>query len=195
MFMAPPFLAYYGDFDESIQQIRGFMTCLWDKDKHMMSHMWDDEQQAFRRKACWGGGNGWSAAGMAVVIDLLPDSKRSERGELITRTRELLDGCLVYLRDDGLFHDVIDDPATFIETNLSQMLAYTIYKGVDSGWLERFYLPYADRMRNAAHTKMDAMGLIQGACGSPRFDRPGTSTEAQAFFIMMEAVYAKLHQT
>jgi hypothetical protein len=42
-------------------------------------------------------------------------------------------------------------------------------------------------MRAAARLKMDADGTVQGACGAPSFDRPGPSTEAQAFCIMMEA--------
>jgi hypothetical protein len=41
---------------------------------------------------------------------------------------------------------------------------------------------------------MDADGYVQGARGAPNFDRPGTSTEAQAFCIMMEAAGSKLSQ-
>jgi hypothetical protein len=43
-------------------------------------------------------------------------------------------------------------------------------------------------MREAAHRKIDKSGIVQDACSSPNFDRAGTSTEAQAFFLMMEAV-------
>jgi hypothetical protein len=34
---------------------------------------------------------------------------------------------------------------------------------------------------------MDAFGYVQGVCGAPNFDRSGTSTEGQAFCILMEA--------
>lgn len=50
----------------------------------------------------------------------------------------------------------------------------------------------ADRMRKAAHGKVDEFGLVQGVCGSPTFDRPGTATEGQAFFLLMEAAYSTL---
>ena len=96
------------------------------------------------------------------------------------------------MRPDGLFHDVVDDTNTFVETNLSQMLAYSIYKGVKSGWLKDSYLKSADKMRAGAHSKVDEYGVVQGACGSPLFDRSGTSTEAQAFLLMMEAAYSRL---
>jgi hypothetical protein len=46
-------------------------------------------------------------------------------------------------------------------------------------------------MRAAAREKMDAYGYVQGVCGAPDFDRPGTSTEGQSFCILMEAAGSK----
>jgi rhamnogalacturonyl hydrolase YesR len=98
-----------------------------------------------------------------------------------------VDGCLAYQRADGLFHNVIDQSGTFVETNLAQALAFAIYRGISDGWLSRDYLAHADRMRGAAREKMDAFGYVQGVCGAPHFDRPGTAAEGQAFCMMMEA--------
>ena len=67
------------------------------------------------------------------------------------------------------------------------MLVFAIFEGILGGWLPESYLARADRMRDAARAKMDAFGYVQGVCGAPGFDRPGTSTEGQAFCIMMEA--------
>ena len=47
-------------------------------------------------------------------------------------------------------------------------------------------------MRLAVYSKVDELGLVQGVCGSPEFDHPGTATEGQAFFIMMEVAYNEL---
>ena len=105
----------------------------------------------------------------------------SEKRRLAAYAKEALDGCLARQREDGLFHDIVDDPATFVETNLAQMLAYTIYRGVAGGWLEPAYGKHADRMRESAHGKVDEDGLVQGVCGSPHFDHAGTATEGQAF--------------
>ena len=82
---------------------------------------------------------------------------------------------------------MLDQPQSFVETNLAQMLSYTVYRGVAAGWLDRVYLAPAERMRQAAHSKVDRYGMVQGVCGSPAFDRPGTAAEGQAFFLMMEA--------
>ena len=189
MYMAPPFLAVAGHPSEAVKQIEGFRDLLWQPDKELFSHIWDDGEQSFAREACWGVGNGWATAGMTRVIRALPATMADEKQRLINYVKAAVDGCLAHQREDGLFHNVVDDPATFVETNLSQMLAYTIYRGVKGEWLGARYLEAADRMRQAVHNKVDAYGLVQEVCGAPVFDHPGTATEGQAFFLLMEAAY------
>jgi rhamnogalacturonyl hydrolase YesR len=189
---APPFLAAMGFYDEALAQIEGFRQRLWNPEKKLLAHIWDDGKRQLKDGNFWGGGNGWAAAGLARVLRSLPSERSQERAHLAGFAREIIDGCLEHQRPDGLFHNVVDQPATFVETNLAQMLAYAIYEGIAAGWLPANYKPHADRMRAAARLKMDADGTVQGACGAPNFDRPGSSTEAQAFCILMEAAASKL---
>jgi rhamnogalacturonyl hydrolase YesR len=191
-YMLPPFLAAAGKFNEAVKQIDGAFNCLWNPDKKLLSHMWDCEKKEFVRKDCWGVGNGWSAAGLTRVITVLPDSMKSEKEKLISYVKNIIDGCLAHIREDGLFYNIVDDPKTFVETNLAQMLAYSIYKGIHGGWIDPGYKGKGDKMRQAVHSKVDDLGLVQGVCGSPEFDHPGTATEGQAFFILMEVSYNEL---
>lgn len=154
--------------------------------------MWDSQKQVFVRKDCWGVGNGWSAAGITRVIGLLPENMKAEKRRLVGYLTDIIDGCLAHIRTDGLFHNIVDNRDSFVETNLVQMLAYSIYRGVKGGWLDRKYLEKADKMRAAAHSKIDKLGLVQGVCGSPDFDHPGTATEGQVFHILMEVAYKNL---
>jgi len=192
MYMLPPFLAAAGLHREAVRQIEGARGMLWDERKKLLSHMWDCEKNVFVRKDCWGVGNGWSAAGITRVILSVPDSMKMDRERLAGYVLGILDGCLAHQRPDGLFHNIVDDPTTFVETNLAQMLAYTIYRGVKAGWIETSYLQRADAMREAALRKVDALGLVQGVCGSPEFDHPGTATEGQAFHLLMETAHRAL---
>ena len=100
-------------------------------------------------------GNGWAAAGLARLVKALPETIAA-RLRLAGYAREVIDGCLAHQRGDGLFHNVVDQPSSFVETNLAQMLAYSIYRGLGAGWLEDSYRSAADRMRSAAHAKVDA---------------------------------------
>jgi len=193
-YMAPPFLAVAGQPEEAVKQVLGFRKTLLDPHKKMYYHMWDEDLQTYTRKLFWGVGNGWAAAGMARVIRALPEGMQAEKEMLAGFVREVLDGCLACQRADGLFHDILDDPTTFVETNAAQMFAYAIYRGVQAGWLERGYLARADQMRAAAQAKVDRFGLVQGVCGAPHFNRSGTATEGQAFFLLMEAAQRNLQR-
>ena len=184
---APPFLAAMGYLDEALVQIEGYRRRLWNPDKKLLAHIWDDGKQKFKDPNFWGGGNGWAAAGLTRVIHMLPADRRKDREMLADFGRQIIDGCLTHQRTDGLFHNVVDQPETFVETNLAQMLAFAIYEGVQDGWLPPNYRAHADRMRLAARKKMDDHGYVQGVCGAPDFDRPGNSTEGQSFCILMEA--------
>jgi unsaturated rhamnogalacturonyl hydrolase len=187
MYMAPPFLAVAGRPVEAMRQIEGFRRLLWNEEKKLFSHIWDDAKHDFGRKAFWGVGNGWAAAGMTRVLKALPDSMAAERAKLASYIKDTVDGCLAWLRPDGFFHDVVDDPASFVETNLAQIMSYTIYRGCRDGRFDASYKATADRMREAARSKVDRLGLVRDVCGSPTFEAPGTATEGQAFFILMEA--------
>jgi len=187
MYMAPPLLAVAGRPEEALKQVEGFRKLLWNKENRLFSHIWDDASNDFGRKDFWGVGNGWAAAGMTRVLRALPDRMATEKKRLEAYIRDVVDGCLAHQRPDGLSHNVLDDPKTFVEVNLAQMLAYTIFRGVKGGWLGAGYRPRADNMREAARAKVDTLGLVQDVCGSPTFEAPGTATEGQAFFLLMEA--------
>lgn len=191
-YMLPPFLARAGHFDEALKQLDGYWKALWDEEKQLLSHRWNDARKCFVRKAAWGVGNGWAAAGMARVLAMLPDSCSVQKERLIRRIRTLLSAVAKHQRSDGMFHDVLDAPASFPEVNCGQMFAYTIYRGIREGWLEREYMNMAERSREAAVRSVDSYGLVRNVCGMPDFDRPGVAPEAQAFFILMEAARAKL---
>ncbi|UCE08881.1 MAG: glycoside hydrolase family 88 protein [bacterium] len=194
IYMVPPFLAVAGHPGEAVKQIIGYRKILLNPEKKLYYHIWDEDRQEFARKLFWGVGNGCAAAGMTRVIRALPDSMKQEKALIVGFVKELIDGRLKYQRDDGLFHDILDDSSTFIETNTAQMLAYSIFRGVKGGWLDNSYLKYATRMREATHKKVDQFGLVQGVCGAPNFDRSGTATEGQAFFLLMEAIYNDMIQ-
>ncbi|MBN1934023.1 MAG: glycoside hydrolase family 88 protein [Anaerolineae bacterium] len=194
MYMAPPFLAAIGEAREAVKQIDDFHTLLWNPAKQLYSHIWAEDNPSSGRAACWGVGNGWTAAGIARVIRALPPEMTDEKARLVGYVHQVVDGCLAHQCNDGLFHDVLDDPSTFVEVNLAQMLAYSIYRGVAGGWMAASYLEAADKMRAAAHTHVDAFGIVHDVCGAPTFDHPGVAPEGQAFFMLMVAAYRDLHK-
>lgn len=193
LYMAPPYLCAAGYPEEAVKQIEGHRKVLWNREMKLFSHRFHDEKKIFPNEKFWGVGNGWAMACYARVIDTLPGNMQTERNNLIRYAIDNIEGCLPFLRSDGLFHDIINDSTSFVETNLGQMVAYTIYRGIKSGWLADNFIEKAEKMRTAAHAKVDEHGYVQGVCGAPTFNSPGRATEGQAFFILMEAARKNLN--
>lgn len=193
IYMLPPFLAAAGRFQEALAQIDGYWKALYLPEKKLLAHRWDDDAGEFIRADAWGTGNGWAMAGLCRVIDLLkPGEFEAERERLIRMNRELISSVAGYIREDGLAHDVLDDPKSFEEAALPMLFAYSVYRGMHSGWLGDDYKTLAERCRKAATAKVDELGFIHDVAGAPHFDKPGISPEAQAFFIMMESARKKI---
>lgn len=190
-FMEIPFLAMMGDYDDAMHQLQGLRDLLWDAEVKLYKHAYSWDSNTIADPTYWGGGNGWMAASMVQLYQILPDERKSDREKVKKYTIELLDGCIAKMLPEGLFYDKITEP-NFVETNLGCMLSYSIYKGIGDGWLDRKYKIQADKMRVAAISKIDKYGMIQGASSSPGFNKPGVSTECQSFFLMMEGAFQKM---
>jgi rhamnogalacturonyl hydrolase YesR len=186
-YMLPPFLAAAGEYSEALKQIEGYRKYLYHPQYQLYSHVWDGPNNKFEREDFWGVGNGWTAAGLTRVIKHLPDNREEDKKRLIGYVKEVIDGCLKYLREDGLFHNVVNRPETFVEVNLSQMISYTIFRGVAAGYIDSDYLQQAEKMRRAANDMVDNFGYVQNVCGVPAFDRAYVAPEGQAFYLLMEA--------
>ena len=187
MYMVPPFYAAMGCMQEAVRQVDARFRLLWNEEKQVMNHQWDDQRACLWRDKRWGAASGWTLATLPKVMHALPEGMQAERQRLGGYLTRLTDGMLRYQRPDGLFHDLLDEPDSFVETNAAQMAAYGIYRAVCWGYLPADYLPAADAMRAAAQAKVDALGLVRDVAAAPAFNRAGVSPEGQAFYILMEA--------
>ena len=131
-------------------------------------------------------GNGWALVGLMRMARILLDAGDARAAAIAGDFAALADAMLPFQGADGLFHDVLDDAGTFLESEVTEMFAYGIYRMVAMGLLDGRYLGYADRARRAVTQRVGDDGVLRGCSGSPTFDREGTSVEGQAHFIMME---------
>jgi len=130
--------AYTGHYDEAIQQIDGHRKRLWTRRKNC-SRISGTKRTSSSKKEFLG----CVTAGPRGADPRDPRAAGGPHGGQRTAgafLRELLDGCIAYQRADGLFHDMVDDPTTHVETNLANMLAFSIYESVRGGWLPAEYL-------------------------------------------------------
>lgn len=190
VYMVMPFLALNGRADLAVAQFDGHRRRLHDERSGLYAAIWSDDTATLVRPQHWGTGNGWVVAAIARSLRLVPAWPAGARLRLAEHAHAVLDACLAHRRPDGLFHDTLDDPATFRETNVAQMLAYAALTGAADGWLPASYGELGRDLLESAARQVDAAGHVTGACGSPTFDHAGVSAEAQAFHLLAVAALA-----
>ncbi|MEX2371068.1 MAG: glycoside hydrolase family 88 protein [Bacteroidales bacterium] len=84
----------------------------------------------------WGRGNGWGAAAMAEVLLVLPES-HPHYAPMVEAYRKMMAALLQYQGNDGMWHQLIDNPESFAEPSCTGMFLFSMMTGIDLGILPR----------------------------------------------------------
>ena len=163
---APPFLAAMGHYDEAMLQIEGYRKLLFNHEKKLMAHIWDDGKHELSDPSFWGGGNGWTAAGLACVIRSLPADRHKDRAHLAEFAREVIDGCLAHQLAAASSITLSIGP-TRSSRPTSRRCWLSPFIGDDGRMAsgELLQIRRQDEIRSAGED--DGYGFVQGACGAP----------------------------
>ncbi len=82
---------------------------------------------------CWGRGNAFAAVGMAEALTHV--HQHPLRAALLTNCVAHLEAIATYQDDSGLWHQLLDDPATYLEHSATTMFGYAMARGIRLGWL------------------------------------------------------------
>lgn len=196
LYMVPPFLAVMGRVQEAAEQIEGYIRWLFDEETGLFFHIVDTSDGRFVRRKRWATGNGWALMGLARVIEAAgAQGAESVRTKLSAFLNRLLESMLRYRLPDGRFHDILDDPESFIDGTSAMMAAAAVFRGILHGYVSSSRLDAAETAWRTVSGKIDEIGLIHEVCGCPDFLSEGTSAEAQAAFIMADAWREKLKKS
>lgn len=188
LYMVPPFLAVMGRPDEAAEQIRGYIRHLFDEKTGLFYHIVDTESGKYVRKKHWATGNGWALMGLARVIEAAGEAGRTDlREELVPFMNRLLESMIALQAEDGRFHDLLDEPDSFLDGTSALMMAAAVFRGILHGYVRSSFREAAEAAYRTMAEKTDGMGLIYGVCGCPDFIAEGSSAEAQAAFVMAGA--------
>jgi len=111
----------------------------------------------------WARGNGWVAASLAEVLQSLPPS-HPKYARLMTGYQKMMAGLKGRQSPSGLWHQLLDDPASFEETSGTGMFTYAMIVGVKHGWLGAEYAETARRGWLALCEKIDAKSNLTEIC-------------------------------
>jgi len=82
----------------------------------------------------WGRGNGWMAAGMTELLNVLP-AENPDRPRILEGYRTMMSSLVKYQSPSGMWNQLIDDPDSWVETSCSGMFTFAMITGVKSGWI------------------------------------------------------------
>lgn len=112
----------------------------------------------------WGRGNGWMAAGSAELLRSLPEN-HPQRKRILAGYRKMMAGLLATQADDGMWRQLIDQPASWPESSGTAMFAFAMVTGVKNGWLdEKTYGPAARKAWLALVGLLDENANLREVC-------------------------------
>lgn len=145
LFAVCPYLVWLGettgrkDFtDAAIDQLMLHHQILFDPE----TKLYRQARKDGRLSAIWGRGVGWAVYAMAeMTYDLRNHERFNEVAEIY---RNVIDGCLAVQDENGLFHQVLNDPSSYVESSGSGLILYGFGRGVKNQIVprEKVYEPF-----------------------------------------------------
>ncbi len=150
-------------FDQAAEELLGYARALGDEAGGLFRH--GHEASCGRNGAYWARGNGWALMGLADTLAVLP-REHPASAELRQRLDALLNALSDRQHEDGLFHTILDDPHSYLETTLAAMIAASVPHAIDHGVIDARHAAMAEHARVAmlAHVGDDGvLALVSDA--------------------------------
>lgn len=176
LYMTVLFLAKMGQvlgkeeyIQESIDQFLVHIKYLTDRKTGLFYHGWTFLERNHFGEALWARGNSWYTAGLVDYLEVL----RKEEGVrkfLLTTLKEQVDALSSCQDESGLWHTLLDDGDSYLETSASCAFAYGILKAVRMGYLDPAYEAVGRRAVRGVMEKIRLDGTVEGVSyGTPVF--------------------------
>jgi len=148
---------------QGLDEILGYCRALQEESGECEGLFWHGyESHCGRNGQLWARGNGWALMGLVETLKQLPGEKSLERAELNARLQHLCQALQRLQSDSGLWHTVVTENETYLESTLAIMTAFALREGFDAGLLdERQYGEMERKARSAALQCVNDQGELE----------------------------------
>ncbi|MFV0557185.1 MAG: glycoside hydrolase family 105 protein [Enterococcus sp.] len=148
--------------EEARYQFMIHIKYLMDKKTGLWYHGWTFEGHHNYAEAFWARGNCWLTIAIPEIIEILELKKGDALRELLLSTLEAQVKALAkHQSASGLWHTLIDDPTSYVESSATAGFAYGILKAVHKNYLSKEYLEVAYRATEGLINQIDETGEVQ----------------------------------
>ncbi len=148
--------------EQAMEQALAHTQYLYDKQTGLFHHGWSFKRNDNFGQVFWLRGNSWYTLAMSYWLKGnadLPVHMETHLGNLLRAQGEAL---LPLQSADGLWHTVLDDPASYAETSGSAAIAAGWLRLIKNGVLPETFLQPALNCVKAVMTRVAADGTVQG---------------------------------
>lgn len=174
LFMTVLFLANMGrihkrqDYiDEAIYQFLLHIKYLADKKTGMWFHGYSFVEKNNFAEALWGRGNCWITSAIPELLSII-ECSGAERRFLVNTLNRQVEALKNYQNENGMWHTLVDDSTSYIESSATCGFAYGILKAVRMGLVEESYKECALKAVEPILQFINAEGVVeQVSYGTP----------------------------
>jgi unsaturated rhamnogalacturonyl hydrolase len=175
LFMAALFLARAGVIsgrpewvDEAVYQFMIHTRYLSDPVTGLWYHGWNFNGRHNFARAFWARGNAWVTVAIPELFELVPALSPRDKRYLSNVLASQVRSLKRHQRDDGMFHTLVNDPTSPVETSATAGIAYGILRGIEAGILSEDVRVHAERALMAVLSQIDEEGVVHGVSdGTP----------------------------
>ncbi len=145
LFMTVLFLANMGRIegkqtyiDEALHQFRLHAKYLADKETGLWYHGWTFNGCHNFAGAFWGRGNCWVTIAIPEFLQMVTCGPE-DREYLTQVLRAQVDSLVRHQNENGMWHTLVDDPSSYVESSATCGFAYGILRAVHTGLLPQCY--------------------------------------------------------
>jgi unsaturated rhamnogalacturonyl hydrolase len=153
--------------EEAKKQFLIHIKYLYDKKCGLYYHGWDFNGYHNYGEVHWARGNSWYACGLVDFLEMV-EVERGLKEYLLDTFRAQVSALEKYQSAEGLWHTIIDDETSYLETSATAAFGYGILKGVRKGYLDKKYLSMGLKALEGVISQIEEDGTVQGVSyGTP----------------------------
>lgn len=111
----------------------------------------------------WGRGNAFAAMGFTEALKYV--GEHPSRNSLLEIHTKHLNALRQYRHESGMWHQIIDNPDTYLEHSATTMIGYSIAQGILGGWLDKSeWLPFLKEVWAGVAARISPAGELEQVC-------------------------------